>query len=235
MPSSLAGTGPWGRLTLTPIVISPPLELVSVDWGPVQPPRWFFPSADIESVARLLESSGIPAGDVARLRAGARIEPRIGGVVLLPDPAWVRTLTSDVRSRIYRELAKSGLNFDQAQAFRFRGSALDEWFGAGLISPATRALVEPLIYRDADYLLFADIELIRPEIGDAAVGHQDQRPIVGLERRPHVQHAHAVPPDRHPVAADRTHPAVHRRPDDVAACRVEGDANALGDGTNDFR
>ena len=31
---------PWGQLIVTPIVISPPLEYVPSNWGPVEPPRW---------------------------------------------------------------------------------------------------------------------------------------------------------------------------------------------------
>lgn len=165
-PTSDAKSGPWGTLTLVPIVISPPLEFVSIDWGPVQPPRWFFPGATPDTVGRLLTAAGVAGSDVARLQAAARQEPRISGVVLLPDAQWVRGLPLETRGRIYSELAKSGLNFDQAQAFRYRGATPEDWLGHAVISPATRELVRPFIYREGEYLHFADVELIRSEISD---------------------------------------------------------------------
>jgi len=70
-----------------------------------------------------------------------------------------------MRAQIYHTLARSDLNVDQMQAFRYPGSSPEEWFGPSLISPHTRALIEPLIYRDGDYMLLADIELVRKQIG----------------------------------------------------------------------
>jgi len=40
-----AAPGPWGTLALTPIIISPPLELVSTDWGVFSDSRWRWLSA----------------------------------------------------------------------------------------------------------------------------------------------------------------------------------------------
>lgn len=158
-------TGRWGELTLVPITISPPMELVFTDWDFMPRPTWFFPGVDADGAARLLQSAGISAGDARQLRARARPEPRIQGVFIRPDPLWVRGLSPEIRARIYRHLARSNLNVDQTQAFRFRGRSPDEWLSHDLISPRTRQLVEPLIYRDGDYMLLSDIELVRAEIG----------------------------------------------------------------------
>jgi hypothetical protein len=175
--------GPWGRLTLVPIVISPPLELVSTDWGAARQPTWFFPGANADQIVQMLQAAGVPAGAAARFRSEARSEPRIAGVVLTPDPAWVRALGPDVRARIYQVLGRSGFNVDQAQAFRYRGPTPDAWLGSSLISPRARQLVEPLIYRDGDYMLFADVELIRAELD----GEEELRDLAkALLRQPTV-------------------------------------------------
>src|SRR5918999_2488974 len=43
-PTIPAATGPWGRLSKTPIIVSPPLEYVAADWGRLDEPyRWYFP------------------------------------------------------------------------------------------------------------------------------------------------------------------------------------------------
>ncbi len=160
-----AGAGRWGELTLTPIIISPPMELVSTDWGFMRRPAWAFPGASAQAAAGILQSAGVSPDAAGRLCAEARPEAKIGGVVLSPDPAWVRALPPETRSRIYRALAKSELNRDQSHAFRYRGSGAEEWLDPNLVSPRTRQLVEPLLYRDGSYMLFSDIELVRAEIG----------------------------------------------------------------------
>jgi hypothetical protein len=160
-----AHAGKWGKISLVPIVISPPAELMFTDWGFMRRPTWFFPGANADSAVQMLQSEGVPASDAAQLRAQAQYEPRIAGVVLTPDPAWVRTLFPETRARIYHMLAKNALNVDQRQAFRFPGSNPESWIGSNLVSSQTRRLVEPLIYRDGNYMLFSDVELVRAEIG----------------------------------------------------------------------
>jgi hypothetical protein len=167
-PPSATSTskGNWGELTLVPIVISPPKELVFTDWGFMPRPTWFFPGSDADTVARMLQTDGVSAADAGRLRFNAKFESQIGGVVLTPDPAWVRGLSQPTRSAIYHTLAKSELNMDQVQAFRYPGNNPEAWLGNTLVSPRIKQLVQPLIYRDGNYMLFSDIELIRQEIGN---------------------------------------------------------------------
>ena len=164
-PKRSPHSGKWGDLSLVPIVIAPPMELVFTDWGFMPRPTWYFPGSNADMVAQILLSSGVPPTEAAMLRAEARSVPRIAGVVLEPDPAWVRALTPEVRSRLYHILAQTPLNVDQTQAFRYPGVSPEEWFGRSPISQHTRELVEPLIYRDGNYMLFSDIELVRTEIG----------------------------------------------------------------------
>lgn len=162
------GTGPWGRLTLTPIVISPPLEYVAADWGRNAPASWVFPGVPVADVGAFLSSAGASPEQVTLLMQAARMDARLQGTAIQPPPAVVRSLSADVRARLYAQLAKSSLNFDQAQAFRFTGASPDNWLGGSLISPQTRALIEPLIYRDGPFLYFADIESIRSEVSGPA-------------------------------------------------------------------
>ncbi|NLV29937.1 MAG: hypothetical protein GXY47_02175 [Acidobacteria bacterium] len=165
-PAQERRVGRWGKLTLLPIVIAPPMELVFTDWGFSPHPAWFFPGTDADGAVALLRAVGVPGEDADRLRGKMRTERRTGGVLLLPDPAWVRGLEPGLRGRLYHLLAGNGFNPDQVQAFRFRGASLEEWLGGAMIDGRTRGLVEPLVYRDGDYMLFSDIELVRAEIGE---------------------------------------------------------------------
>lgn len=166
-PSGQAAAGPWGQLSLTPIVISPPLEFIAADWGrSAAQAAWHFPGVTGEMLEAFLITSGLPGEQAARLLSRARPDAAIAGLVVTPDPEVVRAMEPQVRARIYSTLAKSPLNFDQANSFRFHGDSAEEWLGGSLISPQTRRLVEPLIYREGEYLSFADAEYIRSQIHD---------------------------------------------------------------------
>lgn len=157
---------PWGRLDITPIVISPPLEYVPSNWGPVEPPRWYFHGATRQQLEQFLTSIGLQPAQVSQLLARVRPEPQ--GLVVEPDPAAVRGLAPNVRAEIYRELALSPRNSRQRDAYRFFGPSADVWLGRVPVSAHTRQAIEPLIYRMGDFVYFADIDLLRPEIGDPA-------------------------------------------------------------------
>ncbi|MEZ5316886.1 MAG: hypothetical protein R2752_05745 [Vicinamibacterales bacterium] len=162
--ATTANSDRWGELKVTPIVISPPAEYIPIEaYEPVQP-RWHFPKTTMDGLARVLESVGLGADDVARLTATAQAAPAIEGVVVSPPTDLIRGMTPDVRGRLYLLLGRSPLNFAQQSAFRFYGQSLDEWLGPDL-SPKTRALIEPLVYRSGDFMFFADLELIRGQIG----------------------------------------------------------------------
>ncbi|HVL68133.1 MAG TPA: hypothetical protein VM364_12800 [Vicinamibacterales bacterium] len=161
--------GPWGRLTVTPIVVSPPLEYVAADWNREEAPdQWLFPDTSPDLLRSFLASSGFTPDQVATLTSAARPEPRIRGFVVYPDREIVRSMSAEVRARVYNQLARTSLNFDQAQSFRFFGADPDEWLRGSLISDETREFVESLIYRDGEFLHFSDAELARAEIKDPA-------------------------------------------------------------------
>jgi hypothetical protein len=164
-----AGGGPWGSVSRTPILISPPIELIAEDWGREADAGkyWFFPETPAPAAQAFLASTGLTSGQVSGLMATAKPEPRINGVVMLPGADLVRALPPDVRSRLYTRLAASPLNVNIAHAFRFAGTSPDEWLGESSIAPSTRAIVEPLVYRHGEHLYLADIDLIFSLVTDA--------------------------------------------------------------------
>lgn len=160
----LAAAPRWGRLTVTPIVITPPLEYIPTDEGPARPPQWHVAAPAAARLADVLGDAGLTADQVQQLRATAQADPS-GGVVLAPDPAFVRGLAPIVRARLYAELTKDPRNFDQVSAFRFHGTSVDDWLGPD-VAPDVRKLIEPLVYRDGDFLFLADLESVRAQIGN---------------------------------------------------------------------
>ena len=165
--SRAAAAGPWGKLKVTPIVVSPPLEYVAADWGRVDEQfRWYFPGTSADVLHSFLSSTGLTGDQVARLESSARPDERIRALTLQPDLELVRSLDPQVRARLYLQLARTSLNADHGSSFRFFGTSTDSWLGGSAIAPSTRQLVEPLIYRDGDIMHFADAEIVRAHISD---------------------------------------------------------------------
>ncbi len=164
--ASTLAPGPWGELVTTPIVISPPLEQVPSNWGPIVPAEWRFPDASRDALDGFLRSTGLSPAQVSALLAAAQPEPRIRGLVVRPDPALLWSLTPDVRAALYMQLAQTGLNPRQQDAYRYGGATPEEWLGSSLVSPETFQLVRPLIYRQGSFLYFADIDLVRTRVRD---------------------------------------------------------------------
>jgi hypothetical protein len=158
--------GSWGELTVTPIVISPPLEYLQRDLVAPRPPQWAFPNTTAGNVAAFLTSAGLDAAAVESVIDTARPLVNAEGIMLTPDAELVRGLRPQARARIYLELGKTSLNIAQDRAFRYFARDADEWLGRAPISPRTRQLVEPLLYPHGDFLFFADFDLVRREIAD---------------------------------------------------------------------
>jgi hypothetical protein len=166
--ASAAKSGPWGPLRKTPIVISPPLELISDSWGRENhtPFQWMLPGTTLDVMSAFLSSTGLTPGQIAQLQASARPDPRINGLVVTPTPELLKSLSPDVRAKLYVQLGRTPLNADEFNAFRFAATSSDAWFAGSLISSSTRRLVDPLLYRHGEHLYFADVDLIRAEVTD---------------------------------------------------------------------
>jgi hypothetical protein len=166
-PSSTTATGPWGRLSITPLIVSPPIEYVSTQFGPVEPPVWRLPHVTADDLTAFLISKGMARSDVDSIVATARPEPAIKGVVVSPDPGLLRRLDPALRSRVYVTLSRTTQNPAHAHSYRFLGRTAEDWLGGASIASRTRALVEPLIYTNEEFLHFADLDLIRSELDEA--------------------------------------------------------------------
>jgi hypothetical protein len=160
--------GAWGNLTRIPIVISPPLEFVSPQWGrELGQDEWVFPGvSSADAIETFLSAVGVSPEHRDRLRRSTRPEPKIRGFVITPEAEVARALSPEVRGKLYLRLGKTTLNFDQANPFRFYAQSPNEWLHGSLISDTTRQELEALLYRDGPYLHFADPELVLARVPD---------------------------------------------------------------------
>lgn len=171
LPATVAGRvtgrpGPWGRLEYQPIIISPPLGLVpEATPGSLRQVAWHFPNTDRAQLAAWLAKIDLPPSLRESLSSMARTDDSIHGLTILPTRQFVVDLTAESRSALYVALSEFRENVDQGNVFRFRGSSPDEWFRDSPVSPETRKLVEPLIYRHGRFMFFADLRSIQRWLG----------------------------------------------------------------------
>ena len=186
--------GPWGRLTAIPVVVSPPIEYVSTSASDAD---WYLPGLTPDQAVSFLAAQGLTPVQISELRSRIRVQPEIKGVAIAPTPSIVRSLTPDVRARLYQQLAKVRMNRAQFDPFQYQTASPDGWFWGHTITPATRARVEPLLYRHGESLFFADLELLRGELDDAEL----LRLAKVLNRRPtYILRLMVGPDDVEPLA-----------------------------------
>ena len=166
-PSS--SSGPWGELELTPIVIAPPLERIaenSVDYsGDV---AWHFPNIYLAELSALFKRIGLSRPLREKLVSMAVPAKSFPGLSIHPPRQFVLDLDPQDRAALYIALNRYPQNIDQRNQFSFCGSSPDRWFARSTVSPATRKLVEPLIYRRGEFMYFADLRNIEGSLTSPA-------------------------------------------------------------------
>ena len=156
--------GPWGNVEYVPITIAPPPEfLQELSPGTINNP-WHFPGNTVEQVKAYFQS--LPLTDEQRSRLVAQLVavPEIKGCVLTPEPEVVRTLSPEVRRRLYRTLADSDLNTDQVNAFRMPRAEFQQRLAALSGLKLDMNLFRSLFYEEGEYKFFADLPLVFPQI-----------------------------------------------------------------------
>ena len=166
-----ATDGPWGSLKYTPIVISPPLEYVTendVDYS--EKMVWHFPNLGSTRLSALFKKSGLAAPLVAELESMTKANISLPGISIYPSKEFVRGLGAEARAKLYLALCDYKQNVDYHNQFLFCGNSPDQWFAGSKVSPETRKLVEPFIYRHGNFMYFADMRSI-----EGAFPSRDQR------------------------------------------------------------
>lgn len=166
--SYLAGEGPWGRLEIVPILISPPTEFIEQYHVETRLLPWRFPDLTREQVAELLRRVGLTEECSAGLLAAASDDLEVRGTRLMPEAEILRGLPATARAQLYQWLAQADPESLQADAFRFRGDSVDEWFRDSPLRPETIELVRPYVYLQGSFLRFADLPSVAPHLPDRA-------------------------------------------------------------------
>jgi len=159
--------GPWGRLETYPVVIKAPAELLEISANPVTQTRWRFEGYSPEDLRRLWEEVELPDKTARHLGNIVNWDVSEGRIQVTVPREMVLGLPNLARQRIYAVLAQWSANPLHYAPFSFRADSSHDWFGDAKLSQDTRNLIEPLLYRRGNSLLFSDLPLIYPDIPSA--------------------------------------------------------------------
>lgn len=201
--------GPWGQLQFVPILIAPPLQFVgdpSLERGTS---AWCFPNTDREALEKFFVEAGLLPAQTGSLLSHAQHASAIDGWLVEPGADLLRSLNPKSRGRIYNLLGCYAENAHQHNAFRFCGESLEQWFEGSKLRPETIELVSRYVYRNGNFLFFADVPLVMPELADSA---ERQRLVKVLSREATMLMKLRVTPDSdiEQLAAYWTHGRRHK-------------------------
>jgi len=161
--------GPWGEIKAQPILIEAPASLLSVNFR-LGDGRWYFRANTPDEVAAFLRSAGLTSDQIARLVPHLqRVSSAEGLLSVAPPEDLVRSLSEDVRSRLYDKLAAIPQNFAQVEPFRTTALHLDAWLDPKKLPPDLIAEVKSLMWHRGSGLFFSDYNLVADKITSPAL------------------------------------------------------------------
>ena len=152
--------GPWGNLQSWTIRLEQPQEYTGFASLENKPTLWHFGTLSPEQVANMMSQCGISPEDAVRIIRQCRL-PSESGIVLRPDERTLLSLSPDVRSRLYRELAKDPANRFQATPYMIPGGDPSPLFNEHHTSDAEAiSQMKKLSYQRNGFTYFSDPEVV---------------------------------------------------------------------------
>jgi hypothetical protein len=152
--------GPWGNLQSWTIRLEQPQEYTGFESLENKPTLWHFGTLSPEQVATLMSQCGISPEEAVTMIQQFRVTSA-PGVVLQPDEKSLFSLSPEVRSRLYRELAKDPSNRFQASPYLIPKGDPAIIFNDHHASDAEAiAQIKKLCYQRNGYTYFSDPEFV---------------------------------------------------------------------------
>lgn len=152
--------GPWGAITVRPILIEAPSSQLSVN-SRLGDGSWYFRASKPEEVSALLRDAGLTYEQTAEVTARLqRVEGRGDLLAAAPPKHIVRALSPGTRSVLYDRLAAVPENHAQVEPFRTTDLHLDDWLDPNKLPPELIAEVRGLLWRRGSGLFFSDYNMV---------------------------------------------------------------------------
>ena len=151
--------GPWGDLQTWDIRIEQPLEYSTFEKTTAQGPVWNFGNLSPDAVAQVLRQSGLEESVVTALISTASVTP--SGTVIKPPIDSIRTLSPEVRSKLYAVLARNPLNrFQNAPYYIAKGDVETLFDNHHASDSRAISLMKGLLYARNGFQYFSDPEVV---------------------------------------------------------------------------
>lgn len=154
--------GPWGDVYYTPFTISAPEELLPLRKLEESGTRWAFPHASYSEVARVLDSTGMPASLQAELMAPEVLVQSAEGMEMLPTAKTLFALPAGPRKKLYQALLQYPEN--RGQITFIHKDTLGDRFGRTHNGEHTLMLFKQLCCEHGDYLVFSGFSVVLSQL-----------------------------------------------------------------------
>lgn len=164
--------GPWGQLEVSAMYIEAPDALLESVQRPNTVPVWIFPDGNEKSVRELLTKAGMAKAVQDRILEPKRMLQNGQNFSVFPPLEDLQMMNRDVRSVIYKELAKSELNEFHSNPIHIVGGDVEEWLRETNLRPKLQDLIRRMTWNNGSALEFSDLRaLLSQAESDAEVRH----------------------------------------------------------------
>lgn len=153
-------TGPWGTIEYYHFYLEAPVELTSKFRLPSTITRWAFKQSEALTLPALLSKIGLKHELIGRLVTPGRTSADGINLYLFPTRDDVESIPSDVRSKLYAELARNPLNEFYAAPVLFLSDTVEEWAEDSDLPEMIVSKLTALSYHRGKSLAFSDIPLL---------------------------------------------------------------------------
>jgi hypothetical protein len=154
--------GPWGEAYYTPFTIAAPEELLPLRKLEENGTRWVFPKTNYGDVARILESTGMPANLQAELMAPEALVQNPDSMEILPSARTLFALPAGPRKKLYQALLQYPEN--RGQITFVHKDTLGDRFGRTHSGEHTLMLFKQLCCEHGDYLVFSGLSVVLAQL-----------------------------------------------------------------------
>ena len=172
-------SGPWGDLQTWDIRLEQPLEYSGFEVMEGGTPGWCFGTRSPADVLQCLRNCGMSQELAAHLVRDCSLPGR-AETVIKPDEKTLLSISPDVRSSLYRELAQIPSNKRQASPYCIPGGDVSALFQMKRDSdPKAIALVSKLCYRRNGFTYFSDPEVVYSHLDSAVEREEFKQALTG--------------------------------------------------------
>ncbi|MCF3650289.1 hypothetical protein [Synoicihabitans lomoniglobus] len=157
-------TGRWGQLEMNRIIIEPPDDLITVNAQPVTHIDWHFPGYSDLALQDLWTRAKLSPDQANFLTNPDNWSRQSTGISIGVPKTIIMGLSHESRQIVYAALSRHDTNRGQWAPASFRAESAADWFADSELTEDTINIVQPLLYRRGDCLLFSDYSLILADL-----------------------------------------------------------------------